>query len=108
MTKVQIFYLVAAIVGTVLPWMDFLPFCQGVGFSPPEILRALYTNGATSGLSNDFFITCVVLWVFAYIDSRQSGVKRWWFVIPAAPLIGLSMALPAYLFLRERSRLAKC
>ena len=42
--------------------------------------------------------------VFVCVDARSSGVKRWWFVVPAAPLVGLSMAMPTYLLLRECQR----
>ncbi len=99
----QTFYLLAAIVGTVLPWVSFLPFLVENGLWPVTILTALYVNGATAGLSTDFFLTCGVFWIFAIREARLAGLKGWLFVIPAAPLIGLSMALPAFLYLRERT-----
>lgn len=97
----RIFYLVAAIVGTVLPWASFLPFLLDNGIWPGTILTALYVNGATTGLSTDFFLTCGVFWVFVIRDATRLGLRGWWFTLPAAPLIGLSMAVPAYLFIRE-------
>lgn len=101
MTKIKMFYLMAMVVGTILPWIPFLPFVSEVAFSPYSILQALYANGASSGLSNDFFITCVVFWVFVFVDAKRLNLHSWWFVVPAAPLIGLSMAFPAYLLIRE-------
>lgn len=104
MTKIKIFYLAATIAGTILPWIPFWPFLVENAFSPISVIQALYANGAASGLSNDFFISCVVFSVFVVSDAKRLNLKSWWFVIPAAPFIGLSMALPAYLFIREHQR----
>lgn len=101
MTKIKIFYFVAMILGTILPWIPFWTFLIDASFSPLSVIQALYVNGASSGLSNDFFISCVVFGVFVLIDARRLNLKYWWFVIPSAPLIGLSMAFPAYLLIRE-------
>ena len=97
----KIVYLLAACIGTILPWLTFFPFLAENGVYPQTILTALYANGASSGLATDFFITCVVFWVFVVRDAKATGLRGWWFVIPAAPLVGLSMALPTYLYLRE-------
>ena len=104
MTKTKLFYLITTVVGTILPWIPFFPFVIEKSFSPYSIIQALYANGASSGLSNDFFLSCVVFWVFVIIDAKQLNLKYWWFVIPSAPLIGLSMAFPAYLFIREHQK----
>ena len=101
MKKIKLFYLIAAIIGTILPWFPFFPFLIENNFYPNSILKALYINGATSGLSNDFFISCVVFAVFVISDAKSIKTKIWWMLIPAAPLIGLSMAFPAYLYIRS-------
>jgi len=107
MSNIKIFYLIATIVGTILPWIPFFPFIIDNECSPISIIQALYVNGATSGLSNDFFLSCIVFWIFVIIDARHLKLKNWWFVLPTAPFIGLSMAFPAYLFLREHQQSKK-
>ncbi|MEM9291789.1 MAG: DUF2834 domain-containing protein [Acidobacteriota bacterium] len=97
-------YLLAACVGAILPWWTFFPFLVENGVYPQTILTALYANGASSGLATDFFISCVVFWIFVVRDAKSIGLRGWWFVLPAAPLIGLSMAFPTYLYLRESHR----
>ncbi|MEM9815468.1 MAG: DUF2834 domain-containing protein, partial [Cyanobacteria bacterium P01_D01_bin.6] len=104
MTKIKLIYLIATVVGTILLWIPFLPFVIEKSFSPYSIIQALYVNGASSGLSNDFFLSCMVFWVFVIVDAKQLNLKYWWLVIPSAPLIGLSMAFPAYLFIREHQQ----
>ena len=95
-------YLFLALAGTIIPWVPFAPFLAEAGVSPVTILAALYVNGATAGITNDFFICCLVFWVFMARDSKSHGVRAWWLLIPATLLVGLSMALPTYLYLRER------
>ena len=96
------FYLWAAIIGTILPWISFGPFLADNGLNPFRILSALYVNGASAGLSTDFFITVFVFWVFVIVDARREGIRNYWPLLPAALFIGLSMAIPSYLYLRER------
>lgn len=43
----------------------------------------------------------LVFWVWSFVDARTHHVKQWWLVIPAGFNVGLSLALPLYLFLRE-------
>ncbi|MEM7348941.1 MAG: DUF2834 domain-containing protein, partial [Chloroflexota bacterium] len=43
----------------------------------------------------------VVFWVWAYIDATEKHIKNWWLVFPAGFTVGLSLALPLYLYLRS-------
>lgn len=97
------FYLVSAIVGTVIPWLFFATFISTEGLDIPLFVTSLFANGAAGGFSADVLISIVVFWVWSYTDSRQHEVKRWWLVLPAGFTVGLSLALPLYLYLREDS-----
>lgn len=37
-----------------------------------------------------------------FFDSRTLGVAHWWLVLPAGFCVGLSLALPLYLYFREK------
>ena len=43
----------------------------------------------------------VVFLIWSWRDARARGVARWWLVLPATCLVGLSLSLPLYLYLRE-------
>lgn len=100
--SVRNFYLAMAVVGTVVPWWFFGSFFTLNGFDIPLFLHSLFANGAAGGFSADVLITIVVFWVWSWRDAAGNGVARWWLVLPASFFVGLSLALPLYLSLRER------
>lgn len=96
------FYLAMAVVGTVIPWLFFGSFFVLQGLDIPLFLQSLFANGAAAGFSVDVLISLLVFWVWSWRDARQHNVTRWWLVLPASCCVGLSLALPLYLYLRER------
>jgi len=92
-------YLLLAIVGAIVPLAFFTEFFvsggTAMGFVP-----ALLVNGASAGFSADLIISSVAFWCFMY-TRRPSGPVLWPFVLLNL-CIGLSCALPAYLYLCAR------
>jgi len=90
------FYLISAIVGAVVPLMFFFGFFHGeiliAGFIP-----ALFASGPAGGFTADLLIASFVFWVFMF--NAASGPRPTLFIILNLT-IGLSCALPAYLYAR--------
>ncbi len=101
MTAARWFYAAAAVAGTLIPWIFFGSFLAAEGADLVGFLQALFPNGAAGGFSADLLITATVFWVWAARDATVTGVERWWLVIPATLFVGLSLAVPLYLFWRE-------
>lgn len=99
----RIFYLFAAIIGTVVPWLFFGSFFTTHGVDIRVFVQALFANPAAGGFSADVLISILVFWVWSYDDASRNGVRKWWFVLPAGFCVGLSLALPLYLLLRSGS-----
>lgn len=95
------FYLAMAVVGTVIPWLFFGSFFALHGPDLLFFMQSLFVNGAAGGFSADVLITIVVFWVWSWQDAKKKNVTRWWLIFPASFLVGLSLALPLYLYLRE-------
>lgn len=89
------------IAGTVIPWAFFAQFLITNGPDPMLFLRGLFANGAAGGFASDVLISIAVFWLWSFVDARRQGIARWWLVLPAGALVGLSLALPLYLYLRE-------
>lgn len=94
-------YLALALLGTVVPWWFFANFFSAEGFNVPLFLKSLFINGAAGGFSADVLISILVFWIWSFYDARKNNIKHWWAVIPAGFCVGLSLALPLYLFFRE-------
>jgi hypothetical protein len=92
-------YLIAAIVGAILPYVFFVEFFGSVGLGLGTFVGALFVNGAAGGFAADLLISSAVFWI--YMFSRQNGPSPWPFV-GLNLLIGLSCALPAYLYTLAR------
>ena len=93
-------YLVLAIVGAVVPYLFFFQFFGQAGIDLPAFLGALFANGAAGGFTADLLITSLVFWI--YIFNRKGGPAPWLFVALNLT-IGLSCALPAYLYASMRA-----
>jgi len=101
------FSLAMAVIGTVVPWLFFGSFFALNGLDIPLFLKSLFVNGAAGGFSADVLITIVIFWVWSWRDATRHRIARWWLVLPASFCVGLSLALPLYLYLRERAKSQK-
>lgn len=99
---IRSFYLAMAVVGTVVPWMLFWSFFVQNGPDIPLFLQSLFVNGAAGGFSADVLISILVFWVWSWRDAARNKVAGWWLVLPGSFFVGLSLALPLYLYLREQ------
>lgn len=94
------FYLALAVVGALVPITFFIDFFgTGRGPESADFISALFVNGAAGGFTADLLISSFVFWLYMW-DNRTTGPKLWPFVILNL-LIGLSCALPAYLYSRS-------
>lgn len=96
------FFLAMAVIGTVVPWLFFGSFFTQHGPDIPLFLQSLFVNGAAGGFSVDVIVSIVVFWVWSWRDAAKNNVAHWWLIFPASFSVGLSLALPLYLYLRER------
>lgn len=95
------FYLLMAVIGTIVPWIFFAGFFSANGLDVPGFLGGLFVNGAAGGISADVILSSAVFWAWSRGDALKKGVGNWWILIPATVLVGLSLALPLYLWMRE-------
>ena len=100
--RIRHVYLAMAVIGTLLPWLLFGSFFAQHGPDAPLFLRALFANGAAGGFAVDVLLSMLVFWLWSWRDAACHGVARWWLVLPAGCLVGLSLAMPLYFYLRER------
>lgn len=95
------FYIAAAIVGTVIPWYFFGSFFALSGVDVILFVKFLFATGPAAGFSADIVISIAVFWVWSYVDAQRHDIRKWWLVLPAGCFVGLSLAMPVYLYLRE-------
>ena len=97
-------YLVLAVTGAIVPYLFFFQYFGETGFGLSTFVTALFVNGAAGGFSADVLISSFVFWLFLFQQrNRGHGPGPAVFIVLNL-LIGLSCALPAYLYAREKKQ----
>lgn len=97
-------YLILAIAGAVVPYLFFFRFFGANGLDLPAFLGAIFANDAASGFTLDLLISSLVFWLFMFGQARRGDAPGPLPFIAINLTIGLSCALPAYLYAREVRR----
>ena len=98
----QWLYLVAAIFGAILPLSQLVPFVAEHGLNLNLFFRQLFQNHISAFFGMDVIISSFVLWLFVFAEGRRCGMKRLWVYVVCNLAVGVSLALPLFLFFRER------
>jgi hypothetical protein len=97
-------YLALAVVGAVAPYVFFVQHFAQEGLGLPAFVAAVFANPAAGGFTADLVVSSAVFWLAMLRERRLgTGPSPWLFVVLNLA-IGLSCALPAYLFAREHRR----
>ena len=97
-------YLILAIIGAIVPYYFFYQFMQVEGINLSAFVTSLFVNGAASGFSADLLLTSFIFWLFMFMQVKESEGPKPDLFIAINLLIGLSCALPAYLYARENTQ----
>ena len=99
--KLRHVYLLLCVAGFSLPYSQFVPWVMEHGFDLPLLLRELFANriGAFFGL--DVLVSAVVLIIFARTEGRRLNLPGRWLPVLAVLLVGVSLGLPLFLYLRQ-------
>jgi hypothetical protein len=98
----QWIYLIAAILGTVLPLSQFVPFVAANGLDMSLFMRQLFQTPVSGFFAMDVLVSSLVLWVFVFSEGRRRGMNNLWLYVVCNLIVGVSLALPLFLFFRER------
>lgn len=95
------FYLIAAIIGAIAPYATYFGYLAWVPGSSGALSLA-WGNPIAAATLMDFSISCLVFWPFLFSEAQRLGIRHAWVWVPVNLIIGLSCALPAFLYVRER------
>jgi hypothetical protein len=99
--KPKVIYLLLCFVGAVLPYWQFIPWVMQHGLDLPLFVRELFANRIGAFFGMDVLVSAIVLIVFMRIESRRVVISRRWLPVLALLTVGVSLALPLFLYLRE-------
>jgi hypothetical protein len=95
---IRTLFLVLAIVGGIVPIIFFGQHFASVGFGPVNFVAALFANPAAGGFTSDLLLSSLVFWIAMFYRRSQGRGPRPTLYVLLNLFIGLSCALPAYIY----------
>jgi len=99
--KPKTIYLALCFVGTLLPYWQFVPWVLQHGMSLPLFVHELFANRISAFFGMDVVVSAVALIVFIRLENDRLKVPRRWLPVLAVLTVGVSLALPLFLYMRE-------
>lgn len=90
-------YLLLAIVGFIVPYYFLISFFMAHGFDARLLIQQLFGTPISTFFAVDLIVSSVVFIV--YLSQKETKLK--WVYLIALFTVGLSLALPLLLFVRE-------
>ena len=91
-------FLVLTIIGFIAPYYFFLQVRE---FDLSSLFQQFAASRILSGTAMDLLIAVVVFWFFMFTEANNLEMKNPWVYFLATLLVGLSFALPLFLYFRE-------
>ena len=93
-------YIGLCLLGTALPYSQFIPFLREHGPNLQLFVQQLFANRISGFFGLDVIVSSVVLWV-AVLSDQRVGLRHAWAPLLGNLLVGVSLGLPLWLYLRE-------
>jgi hypothetical protein len=94
-------YLILALLGLVVPYWFLFKFLSTNGFDLALLIQQLFANNISTFFAVDLVISILVFWLYMIAEANKLHMKNWWLYILASLTVGLSFALPLFLYFRE-------
>jgi len=95
------FYLVLAIVGLAVPYYFFISFLMAHGLDGRAFVQQLFGTQISTFFAADLLISCVVFVRYMFREAARHSIRNSWVYLVALVAVGLSFALPLFLYARE-------
>jgi hypothetical protein len=95
-------YLVLALIGLIAPYLFFFKFLGTNGLDMALLIQQLFANNISTFFAVDLIISFIVFWIYMVSEASKLQMRNWWLYILASLAVGLSFALPLFLYFRER------
>lgn len=99
--NIKYFWLLLCVLGILFPFSQYPAYYEKYGMDFTPFTTAPWKDPATAFLQMDFIVTAVTAAAFIVYDGRKLKMKRLWLPLASIFLVGMSLALPLFLYLRE-------
>ena len=96
-------YLFLCILGAAIPYSQFVPWIMENGLHLGMLIRQLFANRISAFFGLDVLVSSAVLLVFMRVEGKVLRIRLRWLPIAGLCAVGVSLAFPLFLYLRERA-----
>lgn len=96
-------YLMLSVLGAFVPYYHFLPWLLEHGLDLRLFFHQLHANPVSEFFASDVIVSAAVVLAFLIFERQRVGWS-WWLPVLGLMIVGVSVALPLLLYLREPSR----
>jgi hypothetical protein len=96
-------YLFLSFLGAAIPYSQFVPWIMENGLHVGLLMRQLFANRISAFFGLDVLVSSAVLLVFMRVEGKLLRMRFRWLPIVGLCAVGVSLALPLFLFFRERA-----
>ena len=97
----QHIYLILAVVGFIAPYYFFISFVATHGLDTRLFAQQLFGTPISRFFAVDLLLSSLVFLVYLFQEAPRHSVKRRWIYLIVLFTVGLSFALPLFLYARE-------
>jgi Terpene cyclase DEP1 len=95
-------YLVLCVLGTAIPYYQFLRWLGENGPNASLFFQQMFADRINTFFALDVLISAIVLLRFIAVEGSRLHIPRRWPASLSVILVGVSLGLPLFLYLRER------
>ena len=99
--KLRHVYLILSALGFLLPYSQLVPWVMAHGLDLSLLVQELFANRIGGFFGLDVLVSAVVVCVFVRTEGRRLGMRGLWPPVVAVLAVGVSLALPLFLYLRQ-------
>jgi len=95
-------YLGLCVLGFILPVSQLVPLVMETGgFDLTFFMQQVFANRSSSLLAMDLLVTAIAALALIVVEAGRIGMRRVWAPIACVFLVGMSLGLPLFLYMRE-------
>ena len=95
-------YLILVLLGLLIPYYFLFAFLGSNGLNISLLVQQLFANNISTFFAVDLVMSIIVFWIYMFAEANELQMKNSWVYLLASLLVGLSFALPLFLYFRER------
>lgn len=104
--KLRRIYLFLFVLGTLLPYSQFIPWFLANGLDSKLFFAELFSTKVSSFFATDVFVSAVVLLIFSVVETARLKIGNAGRILTAVFLatffVGGSSGLPLFLYFRQK------